>query len=376
MDSVLEILDSELNGTQGLERHNRTLLTSYTYLPSQLKPCFLYCGMFPGDHIIKVNRLIHFWVAEGFIEEHPRKTLEEVTKNYLSQLMERNMFQAYGYQDRVGLRKFKLHNLMRDIAIHMLRKEEFSMTFPNQRNCIYAKEVGRLAIHDTSFSFRSSTIDLSETNAKNLPTEICDLIHLRYLSLRRTKVSTLPALLHRLQGLQTFDFRDTKVKSLPPGTALSTFPQMRRVYAIAGLRIGWSCKSLSNLQTLCGLYCDKNLTSQLHLSTRLTKLYVCGLDKENCIEICAAIKKMQYLRSLTIKRSANVDKTLDLESMSPPPPHLEILDVQMRMSKSHLPQCISSLKYLHTIHLLGSDLRIDPFSTLAQLPKLEITLTG
>ncbi|XP_058075872.1 disease resistance protein RPM1-like [Magnolia sinica] len=96
-NDVLENLDWELKDNEDLARLNRVLLTSYNYLPFHLKYCFLYCGLFPEDHVIKRKKLIRVWVAEGFIEEHPRKTPKEVSSKITllssAQLIDRNLLQ-------------------------------------------------------------------------------------------------------------------------------------------------------------------------------------------------------------------------------------------------------------------------------------------
>ncbi|KAF6145800.1 hypothetical protein GIB67_016249 [Kingdonia uniflora] len=406
-DTVLQNLDCELNDNQGLERLNRALLTSYIYLPSHLKPCFIYCGLFPADHIFKRTMLIRLWVAEGFIEEHSRKTLEEVSNNYLDQLIQRNMLEVHETLSRVGVRWFKLDDLMRDITIHMLQKEEFGLILTQQSNNIYGKGPRRLAIHNTSNGFPSNTVgvvktrslltfsvnefspttlgimlvrfkllrvlDLSGTSIVHFPNQVCDLIHLRYLSMRRTKVSELPHELHRLQSLQMLDLRETMVGRFPPGMELARLPQLRHFHANNGMPIGGrSSKSLINLQTLWGIECDTNLVSQLHQSTRLRKLYICGLYEKVYIDLCAALKKLVHLSSLIITRYDDKDEVYDFESMSPLPPNLQKLQLNMPMKEGRLPQWIGSLKCLHTLHLTESKLAEEMLNNLGQLPNLEI----
>ncbi|KAA8534987.1 hypothetical protein F0562_029990 [Nyssa sinensis] len=47
---------------------SKTLALSYGDLPTDLKPCFLYFGLFPEDHEISAVDLINLRVAEGFIK--------------------------------------------------------------------------------------------------------------------------------------------------------------------------------------------------------------------------------------------------------------------------------------------------------------------
>lgn len=36
----------------------------------QVKSCFLYCSLFPEDYLIDKERLIEYWIGEGFIDEN------------------------------------------------------------------------------------------------------------------------------------------------------------------------------------------------------------------------------------------------------------------------------------------------------------------
>uniref|UniRef100_M0ZTC8 Disease resistance protein BS2 n=1 Tax=Solanum tuberosum TaxID=4113 RepID=M0ZTC8_SOLTU len=69
---------------------------SYHHLPNRLKPCFLSMGNFPEDFQVDTWRLIQLWIAEGFIRAPAgsRKSLEEVAKCYLEDLISRNLIMA------------------------------------------------------------------------------------------------------------------------------------------------------------------------------------------------------------------------------------------------------------------------------------------
>ena len=56
-------------------------------LPSYLKPCFLYCGVFPEDSEIKASELIRLWVAEGFVQKRGKETPEDIAEDYLYELI-------------------------------------------------------------------------------------------------------------------------------------------------------------------------------------------------------------------------------------------------------------------------------------------------
>ncbi|KAF6167215.1 hypothetical protein GIB67_029853 [Kingdonia uniflora] len=301
----------------------------------------------------------------------------------------------------VGLRACKLHDLMRDIVIHMLHKEEFGVIFKNQSNNILTKGVRHVAFLNASFGYLSSKIgevkartlltfamswcspsmlhqmivsfkllrvlDLSGTNIKNFSSVVCDLIHLQYLSLR-TQVGALPASLHRLQSLQTIDLRNTLVREFPPGIELAIFPKLRNNNGF--LRDQKNNKSLMNLQTLRGVVGDEILFNQLHHSTKLQKLYV---DMEDFSWSCDIIEEMRKLWSLkvTVLGYGYDNCKLELENIYAPPPYLEKLHLIVDIMGGYLPEWIRSLAHLRVLKLGKSRVVGDPLETLAHLPNLE-----
>ncbi|KAF6139709.1 hypothetical protein GIB67_006657 [Kingdonia uniflora] len=125
-DSVLESLYCALND-EGYRKSNRILVVGGVYrIPLALRSLEatdylkwdsvledLYCALNEEDHVIKRMRLIHLWVAGGFIKEHlGKKKLEEVASNYFGQLIERNMLQIHENAFTVRLRACKLHDLV------------------------------------------------------------------------------------------------------------------------------------------------------------------------------------------------------------------------------------------------------------------------
>jgi hypothetical protein len=67
------------------------LKLSFDNLPSKLKPCFLYLGIFPEDCEICVRQLLLLWVAEGFIQETGSRDPNDVAEDYLYELIDRSL---------------------------------------------------------------------------------------------------------------------------------------------------------------------------------------------------------------------------------------------------------------------------------------------
>ncbi|KAI3464146.1 hypothetical protein Pfo_020809 [Paulownia fortunei] len=65
---------------------SKVLLPSYEYLRQHLKACFLYMGVFPQNYEIPRSKLIKLWIAEGFLEPNPSKTVEDFAVQCLREL--------------------------------------------------------------------------------------------------------------------------------------------------------------------------------------------------------------------------------------------------------------------------------------------------
>ncbi|KAL8551005.1 hypothetical protein ACS0TY_000185 [Phlomoides rotata] len=99
--------------------------TSYKELPMHLKPCFLYMGVFPEDREIRLSWLVKFWVAEGILKPITDKSLEEVAKEYLKELSERNLILIPEFQWDGEARYCKMHDLLREVCLREAQKQKF-----------------------------------------------------------------------------------------------------------------------------------------------------------------------------------------------------------------------------------------------------------
>ena len=98
---ILDSLSSEFEINSHLRSITKILSFSYHDLPSNLKACFLYFGMFPEDCSINCARLTRLWIAEGFVKEKKGLTLEDVAQDYLNQLIHRGLVQV-SEEDFIG----------------------------------------------------------------------------------------------------------------------------------------------------------------------------------------------------------------------------------------------------------------------------------
>ena len=209
------------------------LALSYNHLPPYLKVCFLYMGAFPEDCEIEVQKLIHLWIAEGFLDRKVLEHPEAVAVDYLEDLIGRSLV-------LVGKRSFDgkiktciLHDLLRELCLREAQKENFlsvikgfSAGIADQRRLSLHKD-SYLDVHlapeipyvrsflyfDVGSGFEPDilffqlgfkllkVLDVIFLRFETFPVQILELVNLSYLGLMVT--FELPKMLSRFKNLQT-----------------------------------------------------------------------------------------------------------------------------------------------------------------------------
>ncbi|KAK1317538.1 Disease resistance protein RGA2 [Acorus calamus] len=97
------------------------LRLSYVDLPPYLKPCFLYCLMFPKDYEISRTDLTRMWIAEGIVKDDGVSSMEDLAETYHGELVARSLLQVVDTQRTgsffIGDVVCKMHDLVREMAI-------------------------------------------------------------------------------------------------------------------------------------------------------------------------------------------------------------------------------------------------------------------
>ncbi|XP_048427884.1 disease resistance protein RPP8-like isoform X2 [Pyrus x bretschneideri] len=335
-------LDQEYKGDQEYAGALRVLALSYDDLPYRLKLCFLYLGHFPEDYEIPVKRLAQLWIAEGFISSGSQRhgsveVLEDVAYACLIELVERCMVQVGTFGSTKKIKTCDLHDLMRDLCLVKAEEENFlhvvnftkAATIPQVRRLgVYLEEkwVDRFAptrndhlrsllfFVDPEYVFSKwkknflrsvvcnfkllRVLKLEDTRGREveLPGNIGNLVHLRFLSLRESDVIRLPSSLGNLVCLQTLDLRvfRTWLKIKVPNV-IWKMKELRHLYLPRfGYRGKLKLATLGNLQSLvnvAGAECDLTHLAEL---TNLRKLLI--------IKVPNVIWKMKELRHLYLPR--------------------------------------------------------------------------
>nr|XP_023876102.1 putative disease resistance protein RGA3 [Quercus suber] len=100
------------------------LLLSYYDLPSPLKRCFSYCGVFPKDYVFSSNNLLFMWMAQGYIKSKGNMEMEIIARDYFENLAIYSLFQDFEKdEDDSKIKRCKMHDILHDFA-HLISKNE------------------------------------------------------------------------------------------------------------------------------------------------------------------------------------------------------------------------------------------------------------
>nr|GMD84143.1 disease resistance protein RPM1-like [Ipomoea batatas] len=404
LDYYSQEFESKAGGS--LTTLNRALLLSYYELPTHLKSCFLYCAMFPKTYYINPQRLICMCIAEGFINDdtHSGRTLEQIAMDYFLQLKNRSLLQVVPNEyNSKELERIEMHDLYRDVACEVIRREMFAeiiklkqssrkLEWKQRRSLIILEKGQKVELencYENMKKLRTLIINHCKGIALNsfpqmlqnmkllrvlalgwlpdgmeeLPNEVGDLIHLRYLDLRvNWKIRHLPDSLGRLHNLQTLNLCHSSVESLPK--CVSGLKQLRHLFGSYELQVPDIVFTFSHLQTLSCILINTIQARELVNIPQLTELDIIFKEGEECWRaICDSVKKMTNLHSLTLRSDDELQEFINFS----PPLSLEYLELS---SFGKLVNFISTPNYLRVIYIDNCDVDGDFFNSLEKLPSL------
>ncbi|XP_022718668.1 LOW QUALITY PROTEIN: disease resistance protein RPM1-like [Durio zibethinus] len=410
-------LNWELSHNPELGALKCILLLSYYHLPYRLKHCFLYCCIFPEDYLIRRNRLIRLWMAEGFVEPVNGATPEVVAERYLMELISRGLLQVTKRNESGRPQACKMHDILRELAVSISESEKFVAISDRKEAVVEDNGIRRLSIvvrdkeikarkgisqlrslfvfavdeiSKSSFNrlpsgFKLLTVlDLQDAPISQLPSEMAYLFNLRYLNLTRTQVKELPKSIGELCNLQSLFLKETQIEELPPGIVKLKNLRHLIVYRFnikgtdydrwVSMRLPSDIFMVKNLQVLTFAEAGDTFIKNLSKMTQLKRLCFANVKEANEKELCFSLGKTSLLRYLMVM-SCNEKERLKMDKLVKAPPCLEKLILAGKLEK--VPHWFSSLHNLTCLRLHWSRLREDFVSHIQALPNLgRITLVN
>ncbi|KAK4402391.1 putative late blight resistance proteinR1A-10 [Sesamum angolense] len=385
------------DGDQCLE----ILALSYNHLPHHLRACFLYMGVFPEDHEIRVSKLIRLWAAEGFLKSNTSKMMEDVAEGYLKDLVERSLVLVSKKSSKGKIKSCKLHDLLRELCVKNAEKENLLHVFkyydavnqdtstcrrlsihPDDRrpqeiyNSIHSiPQVRSLLCLGEHFMYPwlvysgfwlLRVLDLSALPFHELPLQVTELVNLRYLGF--SCACQLPASISKLPNLETLVYLKLSFDQSPLlPREIWMMPKLRHLCLIPSCLLDHAqllpnnSFRLENLQTLSevrNFRCSSDIIERILNLRRLKILFDESLFESYSsyqLENLATLHKLETL-------------TLRIEFPIPIPhvvyPGKLAFPLQLRkltLRGLNLPWCnmtiIGTLPNLEVLKLLGSAFR-------------------
>ncbi|KAH0664692.1 hypothetical protein KY285_025898 [Solanum tuberosum] len=199
---------------------------SYNHLPDLLKPCLLHFSSRPKDSATTIYELKAVWVAEGFVENMEMKSMEEVVKMYLDDLISSSLVICF---NEIGDNPtFQIHDLVHDFCLIKAREEKLfdlisssapSDLFPRQITIDEEEEepVGLNFVFSSNKKRHSGKHLYSLRINGNCLSDAFHLRHLRLLRVLHLNIMVKDTLLNEICMLNhlRFLFIRTQVESLP-----------------------------------------------------------------------------------------------------------------------------------------------------------------
>ncbi|XP_059599001.1 disease susceptibility protein LOV1 [Vitis vinifera] len=405
---VLDSLTWHLN--QGPDSCLGVLALSYNDMPYYLKSCFLYCGLFPEDSEIRTDKLIRSWVAEGFIQRRGEEIAEDVAEDHLQELVHRSLIQVADRSFDGRVMSCHMHDLLRDLAISEAKDTNFFEGYESI-DSTSPVSVRRLTIHQgkktnskhlhTSRSLRSficfsvcfqenilrslhrrvkllTVLDLERMPINTIPEGIGELIHLKYLCLRETRIKRLPSSIGRLSNLQTLDFRNTLIEIIP--STIWKLHHLRHLYGrgvVSSQSVIDKCRNgplsvghLTNLQSLglrAGSWCCGEGLGKLIELRELTILWTEIAQTKNQ-GFSESVKKLTALQSL---RLYAIQEEITMPHLMPFSDHTYLYHLSLSGRLERFPDEIEFYPpNLISLELQCWNIEQDPMVTLEKLPNL------
>ncbi|KAH0641640.1 hypothetical protein KY289_032614 [Solanum tuberosum] len=390
-DEVAQSVSSLVN-LDDYQRCSGVLALSYNHLPSHLKACFLYFGVFKKASEISVENLIRLWMAEGLFKLRGIGELEKEASSLLHDLIDKSLIVVCKHSLDGKIKTCRIHDLLHDLCLresesesllYVLNPPTSGSDLPQDRRWVsihQQPEQNRLSPSLTYDKTRSvhylsgkrengielgldcfkllRVLDLLGLGGIHFPNGLSNLVSLRYLRAEFTGYAPI----YKLRNLQFLSFRQNKFKvfecQLPDGTWKMS--QLRHLdsanfYLCSPPKVsGNKYRVLENLQSVHGLRpvcCTKEMFEGIK---KVKKLGICGesnhfYDAPKCLDYLRYLPELEALKIILYDNSRS-----DLLHKQPVP-------------------CVGSFPpNLKKLTLQGTRLLWSQLTVISKLPKLEV----
>lgn len=403
-------LQKEKDVTQ--DEVGRIVSHCYNDMPAEIKTCSLYLSIFPKGHRIGSKRLTRRWIAEGFVFEKHGMSVEEVAETYFNHLIRRKIIRPVEHSSSGKVKNCVVHDMILEHIVAKAAEENFitvvgghwfmqppnskvrrlslqgsdakrskdteKMNLTHVRSLTMFDNMNQLPSHSFNFGI-VQVLDLEGCIGfkKQHTKEICEMVLLKYLSLRGTDTKKLHKTIKNLQKLETLDVRETKVVQLPKAIC-----NLERLVNILGgnkktrqaLKLPEELmkrKKMRALRVLSGIEIAGE-AGDLHHLTELRKLAIYKLRIKSDLALKDLLSSIGYLGGYSLHTLVIEDESPELlesiKTLPSPPKFLTALELSAKIDD--LPDWITQLDALNKLTLSVTALRTDNLENLSRLKAL------
>ncbi|XP_016453755.1 putative late blight resistance protein homolog R1A-3 [Nicotiana tabacum] len=390
---------SSLVNLDDYQRCSGVLALSYKHLPSHLKACYLYFGVFPKAREISVKKLIRLWAAEGLLELKGLEGLEKLASNLLHDLIDKNLVVVSTRSLCGRIKACRIHDLLHDLCLREAKREMLLYSYVVDPISYGAGKIlpdgcRWVSVHSNGNFRRILFDDLTHSKTRSLHFSANDLWQdsllslnhfklLRVLDLEAVEFSYFPSEILHLVGLR---YLALAIYKIPEDVPISNLWNLQTLVVSQSeldgrisLPIGiWGLSQLRHLHcTSMYVHSPQKVSVNEVNHPILEKLLsVSGLSLSCCTkEMFEGIKKVKKLGIFgTGNEFIDVPECLDnlihlheLETLKIAGFNMDLLDFDFR-----LPRLVSFPPNLKKLTLSKTYLPWEDMTIISKLPKLEV----
>lgn len=392
----------------------RVFALSYEDLPTRLKHCFLYFGLFPEDYEIKALDLMNMWIAEKLVEQpsNEEREIENVAEGNLNNLIARNLIQVTRRKYNGKIKSCRIHDILRSLCVKIGKKSKFCgvlggkgvrrvtsnaksitenvkssseaskvrvlMCFSAEKhnNFLIGKEILKCISSFKLLRVLSLEFD-RECTLTCFPNEFWNLIHLIYFRLRVADLA-IPSTIKNLKNLLTLNIRGCGEVSIHP-----SFWKMKQLRHVLVDMENWRYKgtnrrdrllsstsvSLENLRTLEWVSIEIIQLAGVQNLSRLRSLGIYSHFGQKIEQLFSSMPPLENLEKLSLSFTypGNIGGMLRLNLSG----YHSLLKLRIKGCLFKLPNVDEFPPNLVKLCLLYTKMDEDPMKILQRLPKLK-----
>ncbi|XWS10197.1 hypothetical protein CRYUN_Cryun39dG0054700 [Craigia yunnanensis] len=253
---------------------------------SKIQNCFLYCSLYPEDHIISREELIEYWIDEGFLGTGSRQELYDRGHTILNRLENNCLLEKGDGKDQV-----KMHDVMRDTAIYI---KSFGPRFMVKAGM----RLEELPIDDEWKDLEK--VSLMMNSVSEIPPDLspnCEILSTLLLQKNRSLQRISESFFQHMHKLKILDLSYTNIEQLPDSVSNLENLNSLVLSGCNNLRYVPSLEKLKALRklNLCNTAIEK-VPHGLEMLANLTYLNLCTEHlQELPIAILPKLSCLQYL---------------------------------------------------------------------------------